>query len=204
MTGGAAPAHAPATVPAGEPTNAREAARPQTQPAGVTPQMLESANRRKANMTPDQLAWERVLEENLGGFYLPLYYKEKDANHETAWDYVKDDPALPRLLIIGDSISRGYTLPVRHRLAGQVNVHRAPANCGPTTMGLKKLDAWPGDGKWDVITWNFGIHDRKTEPAVYRKNLETLLGRLRRTGRQNHLGADHARAAIGKERRRIQ
>jgi len=169
-------------APAGEPTNAKEAAKQQHQKPGITPDLREREARRKAAMTPEQLAWEQTLEANLGNFYLPFYYKDMDAGHETAWDYVKDDPALPRMLIIGDSISRGYTLAVRHALAGKVNVHRAPANCGPTTSGLKNLDVWLGQGKWDVITWNFGIHDRQTDPEIYRKNLETLWKRLQATG----------------------
>ncbi len=169
--------------PAGEPTNAKEAAlQQQKKSSGVTPKMLENEAKRKAAMTPEQLAWEETLEANLGNFYLPIYYKDKDAGNETAWDYVKDDPALPRLLIIGDSISRGYTQAVRKELAGKVNVHRAPANCGPTATGLKKFDVWLGKGKWDVITWNFGIHDRRTAPATYKKNLEALLKQLQATG----------------------
>lgn len=171
-----------AAMPAREPTNAKEAAKQQQQKPGITPDLLGREAKRKAAMTPEQLAWEETLEANLGNFYLPFYYQDKDAGHETAWDYVKDDPALPRMLIIGDSISRGYTLTVRHALAGKVNVHRAPANCGPTASGLKNLDVWLGKGTWDVISWNFGIHDRRTAPAVYRKNLEALLKRLQATG----------------------
>ncbi|MEI6075607.1 MAG: SGNH/GDSL hydrolase family protein, partial [Verrucomicrobiota bacterium] len=169
-------------APSGEPTTAKEATKQQQQKSGITRDMLEREAKRKAAMTPEQLAWEETLEANLGYFYLPLYYKDKDAGNETAWDYVKDDPALPRMLIIGDSISRGYTLAVRHALAGKVNVHRAPANCGPTASGLKNLNVWLGKSKWDIITWNFGIHDRNTAPEVYRKNLEVLLQRIQKTG----------------------
>jgi hypothetical protein len=117
-------------APAGEPTNAKEAAQQQKKPQAITPLMLENEAKRKAVMTPEQLAWEQTLEANLGNFYLPFYYLDKDANHETAWDYVKDDPALPRLLIIGDSISRGYTLAVRRELAGKVNVPIGPQKHG--------------------------------------------------------------------------
>ena len=35
-----------------------------------------------------------------------------------------DDPTLPRVLIIGDSISIGYTPRVRRLLEGKANVHR--------------------------------------------------------------------------------
>jgi lysophospholipase L1-like esterase len=169
-------------VAVGEPTNAKEAVKQQQQASAITPEMLDREARRRAAMTPEQLAWEETLEANLGNFYLPAYYHEKDAGRETAWDYVKDDPALPRLLIIGDSISRGYTVAVRHVLAGKFNVHRAPANCGPTALGLKNLAVWLGKSRWDVITWNFGIHDRKTDAAEYQKNLIRLYQQLRATG----------------------
>src|SRR5688572_8105941 len=72
---------------------------------------------------------------------------------------VQDDPALPRVLLIGDSISIGYTVPTRERLAGKANVHRPGVNCGPTTRGVENLDKWLGDKKWDVIHFNFGLHD---------------------------------------------
>ena len=96
--------------------------------------------------------------------------------------YVKDDPKLPRVLLIGDSVSRGYTMATRAALAGKANVHRAPENCGPTSNGLKKLDVWLGDGKWDVIHFNFGIHDRATPPADYEDRLEKIVARLQKTG----------------------
>lgn len=136
---------------------------------------------RKARMGENELAWEATLEHHLGGFYLPLYKKAKEAGRETAWDYVQDDPSLPRVLIIGDSISRGYTLPVRHALAGKANVHRAPANCGPSAKGMRDLDQWLGDKPWDLIFFNFGIHDR-ANPEVYGVNLEQIILRLKNTG----------------------
>ena len=137
---------------------------------------------RKARMTPEELAWEKVLEENLGSFYLPHYKRAKVQGRETGWDYLKDDPNLPRVLPIGDSISRGYTLPTRHALAGKVNLHRAPANCGPTAMGLRKLAVWLGDGKWDLVHFNFGIHDRNSKPDDYAERLEELVVKLKATG----------------------
>lgn len=123
-----------------------------------------------------------MLEENLGGFYLPIYKKQKVAGQKTAWDYVADDPTLPRVLLVGDSVSRGYTQAARNALKGKVNVHRAPANCGPTATGLKKLDVWLGDGNWDLIHFNFGIHDRRTKAEDYEKRLEEIVKRLKQTG----------------------
>ena len=113
---------------------------------------------------------------------------------------IEDDPALPRVLLIGDSISIGYTLPVRTMLAGKANVHRPLTNCVPTTNGVRNLDLWLGDGKWDVIHFNFGLHDlkymgpngenlydpEKGTPQVsikeYQLNLDSITRRLKKTG----------------------
>jgi lysophospholipase L1-like esterase len=74
---------------------------------------------------------------------------------------VDDVAGLPRVLLIGDSISMGYTLDVREMLKGKANVHRIPTNGGPTTNGLKNIKAWLGESKWDVIHFNWGLHDLK-------------------------------------------
>ena len=102
---------------------------------------------------------------------------------------VKDDPALPRVLLIGDSISIGYTLPTREALAGKANVHRPPANCGGTPNVVRHLDKWLGPGGWDVIHFNSGIHDikrpggkRVVTPRQYEKNLRIVVERLKKTG----------------------
>ncbi|MFI4852498.1 MAG: SGNH/GDSL hydrolase family protein [Gimesia chilikensis] len=162
-----------------EPTNADEAA---AKKAKQEAEINKKFAAWKATLPAKQQAWETVLEENLGGFYLPIYKKQKVAGQKTAWDYVADDPKLPRVLLIGDSVSRGYTQAARNALKGKANVHRAPANCGPTATGLKKLDVWLGDGNWDLIHFNFGIHDRRTNVADYEKRLEEIVKRLKQTG----------------------
>ena len=101
-----------------------------------------------------------------------------------------DTPGLPRVLLIGDSISMGYTIPVRNLLQGKANVHRIPENGGPTTNGLAKLKGWLGDGKWDVIHFNWGLHDLKimtdgqhqVSLETYEKNLRQLVSQLKATG----------------------
>jgi len=173
------PAQQPAAPPKGEPTNAAEAA---AQKAAAAKALDEKYQAVVAKLPPDQQAWERVLQENLGGYYLPIHKSEKVAGRSNAWDFVQDDPKLPRVLLIGDSVSRGYTQAARKALAGKANVHRAPENCGPTANGLKKLDVWLGDGKWDVIHFNFGIHDRATPLPDYTQRLEQLVERMQKTG----------------------
>jgi acyl-CoA thioesterase-1 len=93
------------------------------------------------------------------------------------------------VLLIGDSISIGYTVATRSALAGKVNVHRIPTNGGPTTKGLQSIDAWLGDSKWDVIHFNWGLHDLKymgdkkqVSLADYDKNIRKLVARLKKTG----------------------
>lgn len=136
-----------------------------------------------ATCSPEQQAWEKTLQENLGNaFYLPRYKAGRVKGVRQSWDYVKDKPGLPRVLIIGDSISDCYTIPVQDELAGIANVHRAPENCGPTGNGLKKLTLWLRGEKWDLITFNFGIHDRNAPTADYEARLTQIAERLRATG----------------------
>lgn len=102
---------------------------------------------------------------------------------------VEDVPGLPRVLIIGDSISMGYTLGVRKMLEGKANVHRIPTNGGPTTRGIESIKEWLGTSKWDVIHFNWGLHDLKyinDKPQVsladYEKNLTELVKTMQATG----------------------
>jgi arylsulfatase len=101
---------------------------------------------------------------------------------------ITDVPGLPRVLLIGDSISMGYTLPVRKLLDGKANVHRIPVNGGPTTNGIANLKKWLGDGKWDVIHFNWGLHDLKLIDGKhqvpiedYEKNLRELVTQMKGT-----------------------
>lgn len=115
---------------------------------------------------------------------------------DPAFAPVQDDPALPRVLLIGDSISIGYTLPVRDLLKGKANLLRIPVNGGPTSRGMESIDEWVGGKKWDVIHFNWGLHDIKrlkdkkmdvtgswqVSAEDYRKNLEALVQKLKATG----------------------
>jgi acyl-CoA thioesterase-1 len=102
---------------------------------------------------------------------------------------IEDNPDLPRVLLIGDSISIGYTLPVREKLQDEANVHRACENCGPSSRGVERIDDWLGQRDWDVIHFNFGLHDIKIEDGEhqvpveeYEENLETMVARMGQTG----------------------
>jgi lysophospholipase L1-like esterase len=170
---------APAVTAAATTSTPEDAA----QKAAEAARINELYQKKKATLSPERQAWETVLEQNLGdAFYLPIHKRDFVKGVSTGWDYVEDGPKLPRVLLIGDSVSRAYTLGVRHALAGKANVHRAPENCGPTANGLKKLDVWLGSGHWDVIYFNFGIHDRATPLADYEQRLGEIIVRLQKTG----------------------
>ncbi len=111
---------------------------------------------------------------------------------------VADVPGRPRVLLLGDSISMDYTLDVRTALATEANVHRPPVNCHHSSEIIEHLDEWLGDGAWDVIHFNCGIHDvtrwKDGEPKPsaegaprvpldhYRRNLGRIVTRLKATG----------------------
>jgi len=103
---------------------------------------------------------------------------------------VEDVAGLPRVLLIGDSISMGYTVPTRELLTGKANAHRVLDNCGPTSHGVERIDVWLGEGKWDVVHFNFGLHDLKRMEdgkqqvpiEQYEANLKTIVGKLKATG----------------------
>ena len=112
--------------------------------------------------------------------------------------FIEADPELPNVLLIGDSISMSYTVGVRERLAGVANVYRAPDNCRSTRQTLNAIETYLGQVRWDVMHFNWGIHDLthlnvsgKTAPPPegkpqvpldqYRDNIRELLQRLRKT-----------------------
>jgi len=103
---------------------------------------------------------------------------------------IEDVPGLPRVLLIGDSISIGYTVPVREALQGVANVHRPPVNCRSTAFGLAEIEGWLAGGPWQLIHFNWGLHDLLRHagdvfgvpPDEYERNLRSLVVRLRTTG----------------------
>ena len=126
--------------------------------------------------------WLSLLSLGLLLFVLPV-----QAQREVAEPFrpIEDDADLPRVLILGDSISIGYTLDTRRLLEGQANVHRAAENCGPTTRGLQRLSAWLGDDLkyMDAAGKLVKVEDgeQQVPPAEYEKNLRQLCRRLKAT-----------------------
>jgi lysophospholipase L1-like esterase len=113
---------------------------------------------------------------------------------------------LPNVLILGDSISIGYTPFVQELLKGRANVYRPvlengkAENCEGTTKGIDNIDRWVGNKKWQIIHFNFGLHDIKHVDPVsgvnsqnpkhpqqanlkqYKMNLGIIVEKLNSTG----------------------
>lgn len=121
--------------------------------------------------------------------------------------FAADSPAKKRVLLLGDSISMGYTPVVQKLLADEMTVLRPMRgtkmeNCSGTTSGVANIDRWLqiDGGKWDVIHFNWGLHDLKhmkadgkatselaTDPPqatveVYEKQLREIVAKLKATG----------------------
>jgi hypothetical protein len=142
------------------------------------------------------LAGQAKPETNKETFYTP------EQDRRGMKNVAAIDQALPNVLILGDSISIGYTLQVRERLKGKANVIRPSANCGDTRMGLAGLKKWLGTNHWHVIHFNWGLWDLcyrnpesksqghrdkvngklSTSLEDYEKNLEALVLQLKNTG----------------------
>jgi len=119
--------------------SATETPAPASQPAvAADPGVREMPPKRKAKPKPKPKA--------------PAYLRDAMVNP-------RDNPALPNVLLIGDSISIGYTVPVRHALLGKADVFRPRTNCAHSGVGVSNMKRWLGKRKWHVIHFNFGIWD---------------------------------------------
>ncbi len=106
----------------------------------------------------------------------------------------------PNVLIIGDSISIGYTHGVRNKRKGVDRlpgfyIRHNPGNAETSDHTIMHLDEWLAPHQWNIIHWNNGIWDihhywskdfteaRTADTiATYRANMEFIANRLDKTG----------------------
>ncbi|MEA1877018.1 MAG: SGNH/GDSL hydrolase family protein [Bacteroidota bacterium] len=104
-----------------------------------------------------------------------------------------------KILIIGDSISIGYTPFVQEILGEDAIVQHNPGNAQHTGTGLENVKEWIGEDDWDIVQFNWGLWDlcyRHPEskeqgkrernmgaitftPEEYRANLDSLVGMIK-------------------------
>lgn len=107
-----------------------------------------------------------------------------------------------KILIIGDSISIGYTPFVKEALKDVAIVEHNKGNAQHTGTGLLKLEEWLENKNWDIIQFNWGLWDLcyrhpnskvqgnrdkingtiTLSPELYEKNLTKIVTRLKQTG----------------------
>lgn len=90
----------------------------------------------------------------------------------------------PNVLVIGDSVSAGYTPFLRSALGATANVQHGPDNAGGgnadgSGYGVLCMPYFTRTPtytlpKWKVITFNFGLHDGGTSLANYTANMENI------------------------------
>src|SRR4029434_1748195 len=99
------------------------------------------------------------------------------------------EKALPKVVLLGDSIRLGYTPYVEKQLAGQAVIVSPKANGGDSARVLKNLEEWAIREQPTVVHFNCGIHDTKKSkttgkfqvpPEEYAANLRNIVNRLRR------------------------
>eukprot|EP00310_Coccolithus_braarudii_P023622 CAMPEP_0183345282 /NCGR_PEP_ID=MMETSP0164_2-20130417/10761_1 /TAXON_ID=221442 /ORGANISM="Coccolithus pelagicus ssp braarudi, Strain PLY182g" /LENGTH=249 /DNA_ID=CAMNT_0025516413 /DNA_START=9 /DNA_END=755 /DNA_ORIENTATION=+ len=107
-----------------------------------------------------RMKWGKLVAQRLGCFYIQGYFRGAYMNRSTSFDYVPDKLGLPRILLLGDSLSRG-TWEVTQQMFAKSNVatiHAAPENCGGFPYYEQALPLWLGTCSWDVIQFNVGMH----------------------------------------------
>lgn len=140
------------------------------------------------------------------------YFLVGDALGHAMVRQVRGDANKPRVLILGDSISIGYTPFVQKEMAEEAFVIRpmrrnpknkrmSHENCAGTDHGIKSVDRWLrlDGGDWDLIHYNFGLHDLKhvdgktqrnsnkasdplqSSPEEYEKQLREIVTKLKAT-----------------------
>lgn len=98
-------------------------------------------------------------------------------------------PALPKIVLIGDSIRLGYGPRVGQILQGKAQVISPDPNGGDSANVLKHLEEWIVREKPDIVHFNCGLHDLKVskengrhqvELTEYEANLRQIVARLQR------------------------
>ncbi|HBE70463.1 MAG TPA: hypothetical protein DDW52_20125, partial [Planctomycetaceae bacterium] len=153
-----------------------------------------------------------VIEIDLEAGEAMLQTQLSDSGSEQTWganfvyvDLIEPSQRKPKVLILGDSISLGYTPIVQGMLIDEVEIVRPTnagggwINCEGTKRGVEMIDDWLALGSFDVIHFNFGLHDLKhvdpktgrnstdpnapqqSDPKQYELNLRKIVAKLKKT-----------------------
>src|SRR5213083_3751082 len=95
------------------------------------------------------------------------------------WISHANETNLPRVLLIGDSITRGYYPEVEKGLAGKAFVARlSTSRFVADPVLLKEIALVLDETKFDVIHFNNGMHGWQHSEAEYRKSFPQFLAAI--------------------------
>lgn len=96
------------------------------------------------------------------------------------WIAHANETALPRVLLVGDSITRGYYSEVEKRLAGKAYVARlATSRFVADPVFVNELKLVLSSSTFDVIHFNNGMHGWGYTEEEYRQSFPTFISILR-------------------------
>ena len=112
---------------------------------------------------------------------------ERVATHENqdwlefrGYHYTDDKRALPRVLLIGDSISGQYRAGVRDALEGSANLTwLTSCYCVTTENFFKYLEIALDDAEYAVIHFNNGLHSLTADRTAYERGLRKAFKLIR-------------------------
>ena len=136
-----------------------------------------------------------VLEQN-HGFYLKrviMEYQDRGLSVKSpvfGFGYIQDNPELPRILYLGDSITRSAWTRMMKKFGKKANIHGAPTNCLSFQSYKDNLPVWLGSCPWDLIQFNVGMHfhpQNGDDLDSYKSGLEYVLQQLRSLAPEAHV-----------------
>jgi hypothetical protein len=125
--------------------------------------------------------WESLLEFSLGCFYYPGHIRAKFVNHTGSFPYVPNVANKARVLMLGDSVSRGTWVEAMKMASSSQKfvIYGAPTNCGGFSAYSAYLDMWLGTCQWDLIQFNVGLHFHSENLTEYAASLIQVVKHLK-------------------------
>ena len=122
--------------------------------------------------------------------FLPMFvvgstYGREATEWMTSYWYNASDNSLPRVLLIGDSICKGYESLVRDDLAGTAYVSFfATSKCVSDPTYLKALGFMLEEYDYKVIQFNNGLHSLNADRGAWKAGLAAALDLIKEKGKE--------------------
>ena len=129
-----------------------------------------------------------ILANNLSAKELSIAYKNALRFTLSYENPNKDSLEKPNILIIGDSIANDYSKYLRYLISESHDVYKYD-NDRYTDIGLLNINEYLKKRNWDLILFNFGLHDllrinkdkKRNNLIKYKKNLYQIVGKLKKS-----------------------